>query len=236
MSTSGVSSWTLQRDAIINSALRKLGVLADGVVASANQITTGAEALNSMLKLMETKGMPIWKIIDYNFTTVANQNTYNIGNGLALNTPAPLKVLQALRVITPNGTNTPMDVTNHYDFNLLPITAAAGNPIKLFYQPFAQSGNIRLWPTPLDTSNTIYMSYHAPFTDMVNSTDDLDFPPYWTDAVIYNLAWRLAPEYGASKEDRAAIRTEAQFFEEEALSFGTEEGSLKFQPDWQGKR
>jgi len=71
---------------------------------------------------------------------------------------------------------------------------------------------------------------------MINGWDEADFPSYWMDAIIYGLATRLAPEYGTAKDDRSILSAEARMFLEDALSYGTEEGSLFLMPNWSGKR
>jgi hypothetical protein len=235
MATSGVSTWSLTRDGLINAALRKLGVLSEGVAASATQLTTGAEALNSLLKHLMTKGMPLWAIKEYTFSTTLT-NTYNIGNGQTLATPMPLKVLQAYRIESTGAANIPMEVKSHFDFELLPVNAATGKPISLMYQPLSTYGVIRMWPTPADTVTTVTITYQRPFEDFVTGTDDLDFPPYWTDTIIYTLAWRLAPEYGVGIQERSMIAKEAALFQDEALGFGSEESSIYLMPDWSGKK
>jgi len=231
MSTSGTTVWSLKRDAVITSALRKIGVLSSGSSPSTNDITNGAEALNAMIKGFHVDGMPVWAIKEYTFTTVANNNTYNIGNSQTLNTPMPLKVIQAYRIENTGSSNIPLNIYDHYDFNLLPQNATSGEPVNLFYQPLSNYGVVKLWPAPQDANTTITLVYQRPFEDMVNSTDDFDFPPYWTEALIYGLAWRLSPEYGYPLMDRQNLQKEAEYFHEMALSFGTEEGSLFFMPD-----
>lgn len=236
MSTSGITTWNLTRDEIINSALRKLGVLAEGISANATQLSTGAEALNGLIKAFHADGMPLWAIQEYTFTVTASTSSYNIGPAQTLNTPVPLKIVQAYRIESSGATNVPMTIYNHYDYNLLPQTASSGEPIQLFYQPFSTYGKIKLWPTPVDSNTTITIVYQRPFEDMVSGTDNLDFPAYWNEAVIYTLAWRLAPEYGVSVLDRQNIASEAKYLKDEALSFGTEEGSLFLMPDWAGRK
>lgn len=235
MATSGVSSWELTRDEIINAAMRKLGVLAEGDTANVAQLLTAAQALNSLMKTLQAKGMPLWAIKEYTFTTVASTASYNIGNSQTLATPLPLKVIQAERTESSGAVNIPMNIYTHYDFNLLPVNAASGEPVTLFYQPYTNFGVIKLWPTPNDSDTTITITYQRPFEDVVAGTDNIDFPSYWTDAIIYHLARRLAPEYGTSKEDRAILAAEAKDYTDEALSFGTEEGSLYLMPDWAGR-
>jgi hypothetical protein len=236
MSTSGITTWNLTRDEFINSALRKLGVLAEGITANSSQLTTGAEALNALIKAFHADGMPVWAIKEYTFTTTATTSTYNIGVSQTLNTPMPLKIVQAYRIENTGAVNTPMTIYNHYDYNLLPQNASPGEPIQLFYQPFSTYGTIKLWPTPIDSNTTITIVYQRPFEDVVSGSDNLDFPSQWNEAVIYNLAWRLAPEYGVAVLDRQNIASEAKYFKEEALSFGTEEGSLFLMPDWAGRK
>lgn len=236
MSTSGTSVWSLKRDAVINSALRKISVLSGGSSPATYEVTNAAEALNAMIKGFEADGMPLWAIKEYTFTTVANTGTYNIGVSQTLNTPMPLKVIQGYRIEQSGAVNVPLLVYNHYDYNLLPVNASSGEPVNLFYQPLSTYGTLKLWPTPIDATTTITIVYQRPFEDMNASTDDFDFPSYWTEALIYGLAWRLAPEYGIPIQDRQVLAKEAEFFHAQALSFGTEEGSLTLMPDWSGRR
>ena len=235
MSTSGVVSWTLNRDAIINSALRKLAVLSGGSTPQTYEVTNAAEALNAMIKGFQADGMPVWAIKKYTFTVTSGTYQYEIGNGKTLATPAPLKVLQAYRNQSTTSVNVPMNIYTNYNFNILPLTNTSGVPINLYYQPLATSGQINLWPIPSDSTTTITILYQRPFEDMVASTDDIDFPSYWTEAMIYGLAWRLAPEYGVPTPDRSTLSKEAEFFHQQALMFGMEEGSMYLQPDWSGK-
>jgi len=234
MSTSGVASWTLNRDGIINSALRKLAVLAGGSAPAAYEVTNAAEALNAMIKGFQADGMPVWAMKKYTFSVISGQAAYIIGNGMALATPAPLKVVQAYRNQT-NSVNVPMNIYTNYNYNILPLTISSGVPINLYYQPLADRGTINLWPIPNDSTTTITIVYQRPFEDMVVSTDDIDFPSYWTEAMIYGLAWRLSSEYGLPVQDRSTLSKEAEFFHQQALMYGVEEGSMYMQPDWSGK-
>jgi hypothetical protein len=234
MSTSGTSVWSLKRDAVINSALRKLVVLSGGSPPAAYETTNAAEALNAMIKGFQVDGMPVWAIKDYSLTTVAGQSSYNIGVGQTTNTPMPLKLIQCARVESTGAMNVPMEIKTHYDFNLLPVNATAGEPVNVFYQPFSTFGTLQLWPTPSDSNTVIQLTYQRPFEDMNSSTDDFDFPSYWEEALIYGLAWRMSYEYGVPILDRQELQKAAEMFHDKALSFGTEEGSLFFMPstDW----
>ena len=236
MSTSGTTTWKLNRDEIIAAALRKLAVLSGGNAPETYQITDGTQALNAMIKGFETDGMPVWAIKSYTFTTVVGDADYPIGPGQTYDTAKPLKVLQAWRNQPTNFSNVPMNVYTNYNYDLLPLALSSGTPVNLYYQPMRETGMINLWPKPNDAVTTITIRYQAPFEDMVSATDDLDFPSEWTEAVIYGLAARLAPEYGLPLQDRQQIAKEAEYFHTKALEFGNEEGSFYLQPDTAGQK
>lgn len=229
---------TMQLQALVNAALRKLSVLSGGSTPESFETSNATEALQAMLLGFQTEGMPIWAMNSYTFPTVASVGSYTIGVGATLNTPMPLKIVQAWRS-TDMQANIPMNIYTNYNYNLLPQTAGPSTPVNLTYQPgegsLSSYGTIQLWPLPMNASNIITIRYQRPFADMVNLTDEVDFPRYWYEAIIYGLAARLAPEYGTPMQDRQIIRQEAEQFKQAALSFGTEEGSIYFQPDWSGR-
>jgi len=229
MATSGTAAWTLNRDQVIKGALRKLGVLPSGGSPTANQTSDAAEALNGLVKSLHGKGMPLWKITSTTFTVTDGTASYTVGPSQTINVATPLRVLQAF--YTPeDGNNTPMNVYNRYDFSDLPNTAE-GTPVNLYYQPLRITGVVKLWPTPTDSTTQITIHYEAPFEDMNSASDDFDFPSYWITALIYNLAWLLAPEFGLPVQERTALAQEAKYWTDEALSIGAEEGSLFLQPN-----
>ena len=236
MSTSGTTTWKLNRNEIISAALRKLGVLSGGSSPETYQITDATQALNAMIKGFETDGMPLWSIKSYTFTVTQGTAAYNIGVGQTFNTAKPLKVIQAWRNQDTNFSNVPMNVYTNYNYDLLPLALSSGTPVNLYYQPLREYGVINLWPKPNDSVTTITLRYQTPFEDMTSSTDDIDFPSEWTEAIIYGLAHRLSPEYGVPLQDRQLLAKEAEFFHDKALSFGTEEGGIFFQPDTAGTR
>jgi hypothetical protein len=236
MSTSGTTTWSLQRDTLITAALRKISVLSSGQSATSTQISEAAVSLNAMLKAFQVDGMPIWAIKEYTFPTVAGTSSYNIGPAQTLDTPMPLKLIQAYRIAESGDVNVPMRVYTHYDYELLPVNASSGEPINVFYQPFSTYGVIKLWPTPIDATTSVTVTYQRPFEDMTSTDDDFDFPSYWTEAIIYGLAWRLSADYGTPLQDRQLLQKEAEFFHLQAQSFGTEEGSISIMPDWSGQR
>ena len=79
MATSGSVDFQHTRTDLIESALRKCGVLREGVSASANQLTSGSLALNSILKSFSSTGMPLWAIREGAIFPIHDINTVILG-------------------------------------------------------------------------------------------------------------------------------------------------------------
>lgn len=236
MTVSSVTTFSLTGDQIVNAAMRKLGALGDGQSPSATQLTNGTQALNLMLKAFMAKGMPLWVVSEYDLTMTAT-HSFNFGIGQTVNIPAPLKVLQVVLVTSSGGAIQPLEMKTHYDYNLLSNEESTGTPTSFWYHPKNQVGTLYLWPIPDSTtiSNQVArVVYQRPFYDQVSGSDTLDFPQWWEEAIVFGLALRLAPEFGLPLADRKMLREDAFMMLDEALSFGTEEGSLYLQPDWNG--
>lgn len=234
MTVSNVTTFSMTGDQIVTAALRKLSVLGDGLSPSAYQLSTGTEALNAMLKTFMADGMPLWATTEYILTPTATMN-YTFGIGQTINIPAPLKVTQVFLKRNDSLTTQPLEIKTHYDFNLLSNFSTIGVPTQYWYEPLNQMGVLHIWPIPdtdTITNEKVIVVYQRPFFDMVTGTDTLDFPQFWHEAIIYGLAWRLAPEFGIPLADQDRRQKEAEFFHQTALGFGTEEGSLFIQPDW----
>lgn len=223
MATSGDTSWVLTRDDIITAALFKIGALADGQSASASQITRAAQALNATLTLLQTKGMPLWKRTETSVSLVNGAPTYTVSNALKI-----------AGVYIVSGTSRwELQNRSRYDQLELP-TNGGGVPTNYSATPSLNDYSVTVWPTPDATTATNYtlvIVSQKKFDDFTGSTENPDFPSYWMQAVIYNLAVALAPEYGVPLEDRKTLKAEAKDYTEMASDYGDEDGSLFIQPE-----
>lgn len=227
MATSNIYSYQLTRNEIIESALRKLGVIAEGQTPSTQNYADGSMALNTVISQLKAVGMPLWARSEYTFTPTSGN--YTIGISQTLNTPFPVKLLQAYRIET--GAKIPMEIVAREDFNILP-SSSSGAPIKVNYQPFINYGMLTFWPTPSATNTApITLVYQRPYQYFTASTETLDFPEEWYNSVIYHLAVRLAPEWGVPLPDRQMLMQEAKMYTDDALMVGQEDGSFFIAPE-----
>ena len=235
MTTSGTAVFSTTRDNIIKRALRLLGVLPSNTNPTDDQKTDAQYALNSLVKAWMADGMPLWAIKSYTIPLTDAINSYRIGDSELIDTPKPLKILQAFNRNTTSNIDIPMRILTRQEYNMLGNKSTSGNPIQLFYDPQRNYGDLFLFPTPTSveaSANTIIIFYQRPFEDFNADVDEPDFPQEWFDALAYGLACRLAPEYGISLQDRKQLWQEMTIIKQDALNFGLEEGSLFFQRDF----
>ena len=215
-------SYQLTRNELIEAALRKLAVLAEGQTPSTQNYADADKALNLIIAQYRALGMPLWARAEYTFTPTTG--SYNIGSGQTLNTSFPVKMLQAYR--TETNTKIDMDIVPKEEFNILP-NGSSGSPIKLSYQPYVNYGTIYLWPAPTSTNTaTITLVYTRPLSYTTLSTDVLDMPEEWQQAVVYALAVALSPEWSIPLPDRQFLKQEAKEYLDNAASVGQDVGSF----------
>jgi hypothetical protein len=231
--TSGTSTYQITRDALITAAIGKLGVLAQGQTPTTEDLSKGAMNLNFLVAQLRAKGIPLWARKEYTMT-LTTTSSYLIGNGQTVNTPYPLKMLDAyVENIAGNNTRIPIDIIAKSEYNILPRNSSSSQPVKLAYQPFNNYGEISIWPTPdsnVATNYRITMTYQRPFEYFISSTDTMDFPEQYYLPIVYKLAVLLAPEWGIPLEDRRLLIQEAENYLKEIEDFGEEDGSIFFSP------
>jgi len=103
---------------------------------------------------------------------------------------------------------------------------------QIYYDPQLTTSTLYVWPEPSDTKERLKMSMKYPIEDFDASTDNADFPIEWAEALKWNLAERLAPEYGTSltlEAQKLAMETK-----DNVMSFDKETTSIYIQPDYRG--
>lgn len=236
MTTSGVTTFDATRNEIIEGALRIVGAIGQGDTPTTAQYTESANALNMLIKALAATGMPLWAVKESSITLVNGQVSYTAGPSGNINIPKPLKIIQAWNRNTTTNVDIPMTILTKYDYDRLGNKTSSGNPIQLMYDNAytITTGKVYVFPVPTSveaSTNVIYFVYHRQFEDFTSSSETADFPSYWIEALKYQLAVRLAFEYGVPPNDKKDLIMMAKMILEEALSFGTEEGSLYFAPD-----
>ncbi len=230
MTTSNNTTWELTLQQIVEAAYRKTGYLGEGVSLTADALANGVQALNAVLSGLSADGMPLWKRVTLDVPLVVDQINYTIGSSL--------KIPQVVLKDIVGGTQYPLIEKSLYDFNRLPDTSV-GIPVHFTYQPTLMDGTLTIWPIPDATAvatKSLAVVYQRKFDGFFNAAETPDFPPYWTQAIIFGLALAVAPEHGVPLGDRTALENQFKFWKDMADGGGDEDGSLFIMPDYYGKR
>ena len=234
MPQSSDTNFNVTSSQVIDSALRVLGVIRSGDTSNNDTVMEAdcLQALNYMMKHWQNEGIQLWKRKQATLNLTAGTVSYDI------TTPTtnivPLRIISAYRRMS--NVDVVMKGLSRDEYDSLSNKSSVGIPTQYFYDYLANSGRIYLWPVADSSTNTntnVIFTYHAPFTDEDVVSDNLDLPQSGLEAAKWNLAIRLAPEFGKTVTPflmQMAAQTKEQFFDSQY-----EEGSIFFRPSYRYK-
>ena len=171
---------------LIKASLRLIGAIATGETPTASEMDDGLEALQFMLRNWSSRGIriPYYTRVSATFN---GSTYYTIGSGGDIDTTRPSLIVAA------ESTDYPIKITDFNTYQLLSISdSGAGDCEYIWYNPSYPLGYIYPWPL---SSETITLTCLVPMTEPATIAATVSFPPEYDDAIKYNLAIRLAPEY-----------------------------------------
>jgi len=182
---------------LIKSAMRKAGVLSSGESPETTREAEALESLQIMLRSWASKRILVFASIKESFSLIATQSLYTWGIGGNITTTRPHQILGVF-VRDSGGTDYSVEIISEGKYRDISSKTTAGRPEYLFYHPLYPLGAIYLYPTPQD-AETMHLESLKPFTETSSFSavsDTLAFPPNYEEVLVYNLAVRIAPEYG----------------------------------------
>ena len=245
MALSGVDDYVLTRDEIIASAFEDIGVAKANEPLESEDIATAARALNTMALSWKAHGLQLWKRGRYTLSSAttpaltSGTYQYELGGTSGSFLIKPMRLLEVSRKDS-SGNEVDLNRVTLNEYESLPNKTTTGTPVNYYYEPQRLVGQLYLWPGPDATfasNDTIEIVYQSPFNDMDVGNEDVDFPNEWYDALTLGLAYRLSGKYGTlDYRERALLRADAMDALELAKGYDVEDGSVYFQPDFQGMR
>lgn len=235
MAISNDYNFNQTRDEIITDALRIAGSLGDWETANAQQISNSSSSLQSIVKMKQQMGMPLWRTASVQFPASAFVNgVATMGEGEAVNIVKPLKVLQVMiQDTSTGGTQRELELLDRQTFLRRDLAQQPGIPNAYYFQPLLGTSELWLTLRPDDyTKNNCILSMHYQhaFSDIDAGTDNMDFPSEWLLLIQYELASVLSAKYGLATTERGLIETKLKELRKEAEGFDVEEGSLFIRP------
>ena len=112
----------------------------------------------------------------------------------------PLRIIDVRRRDESSDQDTPIIVQSHEEYQRLPNKLIDGETNIVYYHPEHRNarGTVHLWPRPSTVARTMRLSCMLPLQDFDAAGNNADLPTEWLDTIVWNLAKRLLPSYGAS--------------------------------------
>jgi hypothetical protein len=107
-----------------------------------------------------------------------------------------------------------------------------GTVVNCYYSPQLTDGRLYVWQTASSVNDFVRFTYERPLEDILDKENTLDFPTEWLEAIIYNLAARLADDYDAPPFKVQSVTAKAVQFLDDLLGWDEEMTELNLQPDF----
>ena len=225
------TSYTINRDQVINASLRTLGVIGAGDEPSPEDYANCAQALNLYIKQLQTKGLPLWLVEDLQVPMIAGQYVYQLGPTGDVICDRPLRVVMAF-IRSPQQNDTTLQVISRQEYMQQGYKPSSGIPNQVYYDPQLGNGVLYVFNNPNADGWTIHLQVQQPIQDILTPGAIPQFPSEWFNTLKFGLADQLALEYGVPAQVRAELAQRAAKYEEVMTDWSQEEASTSFQPDY----
>ena len=183
----------------IKSALRMIRVLSAGDVPTAADAADSLGYLNQMMDAWDADQLSVPNNRIEDFPLVIGQDTYTLGPGGDFNTFRPGRIDRASIVlinVPSNPNEQPLEIVTEAEWQDVTLKITPGSyPLIMFDDGASPQRNLSFWPVPLVVNNLRLYSWQAN-TKFPDLTTVFTFPPGYAEAIRYNLALRLADEFG----------------------------------------
>jgi hypothetical protein len=187
---------------LVTASLRLIGAVAPGESLEAAEATDGLSALNRMIQSWSNDSLMIHAVTaETALTLTPSDGTYTLGASGNITT-RPIKIERAL--IRDAGTDYPLTELSAQEFTEISQKSITGRP-QYFYDDGAYPQRvITLYPIP-SAADSLVLYTKRPLTEIATLNTDISLPPGYEEALIYNLAIRLAPEYGRATPQEVVL-------------------------------
>jgi hypothetical protein len=184
---------------LLNSAAKKIGVIARGEELTADESADALLALQVMLRSWSAEKINVFASVHETHTLIGSTGSYTWGVGGEINTLRPNKVLGASITDSSNVTYS-VNIISEGEYRNISSKTTESRSYSLFPTYSFPYITIYLYPVP-NAAETLNLESLKPFAEtgsFAATSDTIQIPVYYEEAVLYGLAIRLAPEFGAS--------------------------------------
>ena len=183
---------------VITLALKAAGILGQGQTATADMTQTAFDTLNAMVAQWSVKRGLVYELVNAT-KACTGAKTYTVGpsGDFAFSTRPNLieSAFVSLNYGTPGQTDVPLDILEaREDYNRLSMKSIGNFPYIAFYDNAYPNGLLYAWPVP-SPLYTLTVTAKLPLVQFAGTSQDINLPPEYQEALIWNLAARLRPLY-----------------------------------------
>jgi hypothetical protein len=199
---------------LITASLRLIGALAPGEAMQSTEASEGLATLNRMIDSWSNENLLIYSKVREELTLTPSDGSYTMGSSGNLNTTRAIKIESAT---IENQSSSPMTETALRIIRTAAewagITSKESTseiPEYLFLEGTYPLETMNLYPVPTYAHKLVLYS-QKPITQVSTLDTSVSLPQGYDEALTYNLAIRLSPEYGRPvSQEVAMIATESK--------------------------
>ena len=172
---------------VVTEAMRTVNLVSVNATPPANMADSARITLNRMMKALQASEGLDWAVTRLSLVPVT-------GPAQTLLPPRPLRV-RSMR-FRRGGVDLTMQEMSGEEYDLLPQKSTTGTPTTYYYDRQREAAVLYVWPTlAAVTTETFEITCERELEDIASISDTIDAPSEWWDAIVLNLAERLAFDY-----------------------------------------
>jgi hypothetical protein len=235
------TTFSVAANDIMNRALRLCGTYDATNPPTSTDYANVQLAFNMMIKAWIRQGLPMWKIVYNQVPLIEGQSTYTIGPyATGTGSVVTNRILKVTYAFIRDSFNfdTPIDPLSIQEYNQYGSKGSLGVVNSYWYQPLNDStftgvnSFITFYPTPNDSTRTIWLVCLSTLDDINLGTDSIDFPQECYMALSWCLANEISMEYATSMDRVQEIKARAAILYQEMVDWSQENtDSIRFMYD-----
>lgn len=186
----------------IKSAMRMIRILEAGEEVKGTDGKDALVILNDMMDGWNAEQLMTPGTLIQDFPLIAGQQTYTLGPAGNFDVVRPSIITGASIVVLTNPSvpvevPIPIETDDNWQENY-PVKNVAGSfPLAVYDDQDFPQRTLTFWPIPGEV-DTFRLYSRSPVAGFADLTSAYDFPPSYAEAIRYNLALRLADEWGGT--------------------------------------
>lgn len=178
---------------MIKRSMRLVGALGAGETLTDDEQTDGLNALNRLVESFSIQRLLIYRIQIESFTWNSGQTTQTIGSGGDFDTDRPERINKAWQRLS--DIDYPITLLDSVQYAHLTDKTTSTNVVdRIYYEPSYPLGTLYAYPVPSEPVS-IYLQTWVSIQSFPNASTAIALPAGYEDAIVFNLAMALAPEY-----------------------------------------